>query len=124
MSQPPRITLTRMTAPYALWTLHFLSLYSLQGLACARQLWRNPIGGLELMTWVLWGLTVVILAAIAWEAMRIWRIRRALQASDTAGRAEHARRHFMAVLGLLGAAVAALGVMFTASPLAMLQTCA
>lgn len=124
MSQPPPITMTRMVAPFGLWALHFLSLYSLQGLACARQLWRTSAGGLEIMTWVLWAVTVVILAAIAWEAIRAWRIRRALLASPDSGRTEHSRRHFMAVLSLLGAAISALGVVFTASPLAMLQTCA
>lgn len=124
MSRPPRMTLTRMSVPYALWALHFLALYSLQGLACAQQLWRNRVGGLELMTWVLWGLTAAVLAAIAVEALRSWRIRRALRASGETGRADHDRRYFMVMLGLLGAAIAALGVLFTASPLAMLQTCA
>ena len=124
MSRPPRMTLTRMCAPYALWALHFLTLYSMQGLACAQQLWRGRVGGLELMTWVLWGVTAAILVAIAWEAWRAWQIRRALLASEEAGRADHARRHFMVVLCLLGAAISALGVVFTASPLAMLQTCA
>ena len=40
------------------------------------------------------------------------------------GRADHTRRQFMTVLSLLGAALAALGVMFTAAPLALLPTCA
>ena len=124
MSQPPPITMTRMVVPYGLWALHFLSLYSLQGLACARQLWRTSTGGVEIMTWVRWALTAAILAAIAWQAMRAWRIRRTLLASPDAGRTEHSRRHFMVNLCLLGAAISALGVVFTASPLAMLQTCA
>ncbi|WP_272763620.1 hypothetical protein [Luteimonas sp. BLCC-B24] len=121
----PRITLTRMSAPFALWALHFLALYSLQGLACAQALWRTRVAGLETMTWVLWALTAGVIAAIAWEALRVWRIRRALlQAGDAAGRADHTRRQFMTVLSLLGAALAALGVMFTAAPLALLPTCA
>lgn len=124
MSRPPRITLTRMSVPYALWALHFVALYSLQGLACAQQLWRDRVGGLELMTWVLWALTALVLAAIAFEARRAWQIRRALRASDETGRADHERRHFLVTLTLLGAAVSALGVVFTASPLAMLPTCA
>lgn len=120
----PRITLTRMSAPFVLWALHFVALYSLQGLACARQLWRTPVAGLETMTWVLWALTALVLAAIAWEALRVWHIRRALPVADGAGRADLARRRFMTVLALLGAAIAALGVMFTAAPLALLPTCA
>ena len=120
----PRITLTRMSAPFALWALHFVALYSLQGLACARQLWRTPVAGLETMTWVLWALTALVLAAIAWEALRVWHIRRALPVGDGAGRADLARRRFMTVLALLGAVIAALGVMFTAAPLALLPTCA
>ena len=124
MSTPPTITLTRMSAPFALWALHFVALYSLQGLACAQQLWRTPVGGLETMTWVLWALTALVLAAIAWEAMRVWRIRQRLLASDDTGRADHSRRRFMTVLSLLGAAISALGVAFTAAPLALLPTCA
>ena len=120
----PRITLTRMSAPFALWALHFVALYSLQGLACARQLWRTPVAGLETMTWVLWALTALVLAAIAWEALRVWHIRRALPVGEGAGRADLARRRFMTVLALLGAVIAALGVMFTAAPLALLPTCA
>ena len=124
MSTPPRITLTRMSAPFVLWALHFVALYSLQGLACARQLWRTPVAGLETMTWVLWALTALVLAAIAWEALRVWHIRRVLLAGDDTGRADHTRRRFMTTLGLLGAAVSALGVAFTAAPLALLPTCA
>lgn len=124
MSTPPRITLTRMSAPFVLWALHFVALYSLQGLACARQLWRTPVAGLETMTWVLWALTALVLAAIAWEALRVWHIRRALPVGEGAGRADLARRRFMTVLALLGAVIAALGVMFTAAPLALLPTCA
>ena len=124
MSTSPRITLTRMSAPFVLWALHFVALYSLQGLACARQLWRTPVAGLETMTWVLWALTALVLAAIAWEALRVWHIRRALPVGEGAGRADLARRRFMTVLALLGAVIAALGVMFTAAPLALLPTCA
>ncbi|NYZ61212.1 hypothetical protein [Luteimonas deserti] len=118
------MTLTRMSAPFALWALHFVALYSLQGLACAQQLWRSRIGGLELMTWVLAAVTLAILAAIGWEALRAWRIHRALLGRDDSGRAEQSRRRFMVVLSLLGAAISALGVTFTAAPLALLQTCA
>ncbi|MFL6588297.1 MAG: hypothetical protein ACJ8GV_15640 [Luteimonas sp.] len=118
------MTLTRMVAPFALWALHFVLLYSLQGLACAQQLWRTHMGGLEAMTWVLWTVTAAILVAIAWDARRGWRIRRALREDDDVGRAHHARDGFMVQVSLLGAALAALGVVFTAAPLALLQTCA
>lgn len=124
MSTSPRMSLTRMVAPFALWALHFVTLYSLQGLACAQQLWRSRVGGLELMTWVLWALSAAILAAIAWEAWRVWQIRRALLEHDDCGRAHHARRYFMVMVCLLGAAISALGVVFTMTPLAFLPTCA
>lgn len=124
MSSPPRMTLTRMVAPFGLWALHFVALYSLQGLACAQQMWRTRVGGLETMTWALWGLSLVILAAIAWEALRVWQMRRALLAHDDRGRADHARRYFMVMVCLLGAAISALGILFTMTPLALLPTCA
>lgn len=124
MSSPPRMTLTRMVAPFLLWALHFVALYSLQGLACAQQMWRTRVGGLETMTWALWGVSLAILAAIAWEARRAWQIRRALLEHGDRGRAHHARRYFMVMVCLLGAAISALGVLFTMTPLALLQTCA
>ncbi len=115
-------SLTRMAAPLALWALHFVAVYSLQGLACARQLWRTPVAGLEATTWALWLLTLLALAAIAVpgaRALQAWR--RARQAAD--GRAGSERMRFLWALTALAALLAAIAVVFTAIPIALLPTC-
>lgn len=121
MSLP--VGLTRMSMPLVVWALHFVVVYSLQGLACARALWRAPVAGLETMTWVLWALTVLALGVIALfgaRALRAWRIARA----QTDGRTETARLRFLTALSALVALIAAIGVVFTALPVALLPTCA
>lgn len=123
MSAALPVGLTRMSMPLVVWALHFVAIYSLQGLACARALWRAPVAGLETMTWVLWALTVLALGVIALfgaHAVRTWRIARA----QTDGRNETTRLRFLTALSALVALIAAIGVVFTALPVALLPTCA
>jgi hypothetical protein len=117
------IGLTRMSMPLVVWALHFVMVYSLQGLACARTLWRTPVAGQDAMTWVLWALTVLALGVIALfgaSALRVWRIARA----QTDGRSGTTRLRFLTALSALVALIAAIGVVFTALPVALLPTCA
>lgn len=121
MSRPEgRLGLTRMAAPLAVWALHFVIVYSLQGLACARGLGRTPVAGLEAMTWALWGVTLLALLGIAWSGRVAWRARQAAAPTRPPGD----RRHFLPLLTVLVALVAAIGVVFTALPVALLPTCA
>ncbi|WP_052773032.1 hypothetical protein [Luteimonas sp. FCS-9] len=121
MNRPDgRLGLTRMAAPLAVWALHFVAVYSLQGLACARGLGRAPVAGLEAVTWALWALTLLALLGIAWSGRAAWRARHAAAAARPAGD----RRHFLPLLTALVALVAAIGVVFTALPVALLPTCA
>lgn len=115
--------LLRLSLPLAVWALHFVAIYSLQGLACARALWRAPWAGLEAMTWVLWGLTAVALVAIVASAIPAYRAWRALRA-DPDGRADTVRQRFLHALAALCALIATIGVVFTAVPVALLPTCA
>ncbi|MCD9028838.1 hypothetical protein LDO26_11535 [Luteimonas sp. BDR2-5] len=111
-----------MAAPLAVWALHFVAVYSLQGVACARQVWRTPVAGLEPVTWALALLTVLALAAIALPgaaALRAWRRTRA--ADD--GRAAVRRERFLWALTALAALAATIAVLFTATPIALLPTC-
>jgi len=123
MSTRLPIGLTRMSMPLVVWALHFVTVYSLQGLACARALWRAPVAGLETMTWVLWALTalaLVVIAVFGAAALRGWRSARA----QPDGRTETARMRFLTALSALVALIAAIGVVFTAVPVALLPTCA
>ena len=123
MSAGLPIGLTRMAMPLVVWAIHFVAVYSLQGLACARALWRAPVAGLETVTWVLWALTALALLVIALfgrTALRDWRTTRA----RTDGRADTARTRFLTALSTLVAVIAAIGVAFTVLPVALLPTCA
>ncbi|WP_407353844.1 hypothetical protein [Luteimonas sp. R10] len=114
--------LTGMAAPMAVWALHLLAVYSLQGLACAEGWQRTRVAGLEAVTWWLLLLTAAALAAIAWlgaRARRAWRDANASAADEAAAR----RRRFTAKAATLLAVIAAIAVTFTAAPVLLLSTC-
>ncbi len=123
MSLVPNPGLLRLSAPLAVWALHFVAIYSLQGLACSRGLWRAPWMGLELVTWVLWGITVAALGAIVAGGLPAWRAWTRLRA-DPDGRADTVRARFLHALAALCALIATIGVVFTVVPVALLPTCA
>lgn len=117
------LRLTGIAAPMAVWALHFVAVYSLQGLACGEGWMRQRLAGMETVSWVLIALTALALAAIARLGWRAWRVRcRETRAPrpDAAGR----RRRFAATATALAAALAAIAVSFTALPVPMLPPCA
>ncbi|WP_149194357.1 hypothetical protein [Luteimonas suaedae] len=114
--------LTGMAAPMAVWALHLLAVYSLQGLACAEDWQRTRVAGLEAVTWWLLALTVAALAAIAWlgaRARRAWRLETTAAADDVPAR----RRRFTAAATTILAVIAAVAVTYTAVPILLLTTC-
>ncbi|WP_101927320.1 MULTISPECIES: hypothetical protein [Luteimonas] len=120
MSSAP--SLMKVSAPLAVWALHFTVVYSLQGIACARDVWREPVAGLEPVTWALSLLTVLALAAIAALGLRAGQRWRRLRVTDT-GRAASQRDLFLIALTGLTALLSAIAVVFTAVPVALLPTC-
>ncbi len=120
MSASP--SLVRMCAPLGVWALHFVVVYSLQGLACARDIGRAPVAGLDATTWSFVLLTVLALAVIAalgLQALRAWRAQRPADS----GRATSQRNRFLTAVTALSAVLAAIAVVFTALPIALLPTC-
>lgn len=114
--------LTGMAAPMAVWALHLLAVYSLQGLACAEGWQRTRVAGLEAVTWWLLLLTVLALAAIAWlgaRARHAWRVEKTAPEDDVPAR----RRRFTAAATAILAVIAAIAVTFTAMPVPLLATC-
>lgn len=114
--------LTGMAAPMAMWALHLLAVYSLQGLACAEGWQRDRMAGLETVTWWLLLLTVAALAAIAWlglRARRAWHESKAAPADDAPAR----RLRFTAAVTAILAVIAAIAVTYTATPVLLLSTC-
>ncbi|WP_411834254.1 hypothetical protein [Pseudoxanthomonas mexicana] len=114
--------LTGMTVPMSVWALHLLLVYSLGGIACARGWPRERIGGVETVIWLQLGATLLAWLLLAWLGMRAWRTLRAASVAGAGPRDR--RRRFVARLTLALSATAALAVLFTTIPAAMLPPCA
>lgn len=106
--------LTGMAAPMAVWALHFVLVYSVQGVACAEG-W-NPSAA----RWTMLGSTVLALAAIAWLGLRARRAVADAHAQDAAA----GRRRFAALATALLSLLAAVAVLFTTVPILLLPPCA
>lgn len=115
--------LTGIAAPLAVWALHFVVVYSLQGVACGEHVLRQRVAGAELASWLLIALTLLAYAGIAALGVGAWRawhpLHRLPQPDDTAR-----RRRFAAAVTGLSAVLAAIAVTFTALPVLMLPPCA
>lgn len=107
-------TLVGIAAPMGVWALHFVAVYSVQGLTCAEG-W-NPRTGF----WAMLALTLPALAAIAWLGLRARRLARDTLAGDAVSQ----RRRFAAQATGLCAVLATLAVLFTLAPVLLLPVCA
>ncbi|GGK13601.1 hypothetical protein [Luteimonas terricola] len=117
--------LTGIGAPMAVWALHLVAVYSLQGVACAEGWDRLRFAGVESLAWWLVALTAAALAALAWFGLRAWRgwhIARFGQ-SDAPPALASRRRFAAAVTGALSV-MAAVAVCFTTIPVLLLPGCA
>lgn len=107
-SRRPR-RLSWIASPFIVWALHFVAVYSIQGLACARG-W--PMAG----AWLGMGLaTVPAFAAVAWIGLHA---RRQALAPEVPGEKKFAAR-LVAMLSLL----ALVAMAFTSLPVLLLQPC-
>ncbi|ADV27256.1 membrane protein, putative accessory subunit of cytochrome c oxidase [Pseudoxanthomonas suwonensis 11-1] len=106
-------TLVGIAAPMAVWALHFVVLYSLQGLTCGEG-W-NPRSSF----WAMVALTIPALAVIAWLGLRALRTARAAASGEPAAR----RARFAAQATGLCAVLAAVAVLFTVVPVLLLPVC-
>lgn len=99
---------TRIAAPLLPWAIHFVAVYSLQGLVCARG-WSQLAGQTGMI-----GMTVVALAAIASIGFHAWRGMR---------RESSAEALFTARVTLYASGLSLVAVLFTATPLWLLAPC-
>jgi uncharacterized membrane protein SirB2 len=101
--------LSWIASPFVVWGLHFVAVYAIQGLACARG-W--PVAG----AWLGMGLaTAAAFAAVAWIGLHA---RREALAPEVPGEKRFAAR-VVAMLSLL----ALLAMAFTSLPVLLLQPC-
>lgn len=116
--------LTGIGAPMAVWALHLVAAYSLQGLACAEAWDRLRLAGLEALAWWLLALTAVALAALAWLGLRAWRGWHAARFEPALPPRLASRRRFAAAVTGALSAMAAVAVCFTTIPVLLLPGCA
>ncbi len=101
--------LSWIATPFVVWGLHFVAVYSIQGLACGRG-WPAA--------WAWLGMALVTLPAfsvVAWVGLRA---RRQAGSEDTAGQKRFTAR-LVAMLSLLSL----LAMAFTIVPVLLLQPC-
>ena len=120
-------SLVRITLAPALWAVHFALSYASTAIYCAK--WgegADSILGFRIGIAVA---TVLVLAAIAWLGWRAWR-----QWDANVGRSarevledlveEHEDRHeFLGHAAFLLAIISFVGVVYTALPVALIETC-
>ena len=112
MNVRPVSDLFAVFIPPALWFAHFAVLYGAEALLCT-----PPAATRGAMIWIGALVTVAALAALAWFALGLRR-------QPAPGRTDaHAGAAFMRSVGLLLALLAALGVVWTAFPVAVLPVC-
>jgi len=116
--------LTGIAAPMAVWALHLVAVYSLQGVACAEGWDRIRFAGLEALTWWLLALTLAALMALAWLGLRAWRGWQAACSGTEHPPRQTARRRFSAAVTGALSAMAAVAVCFTTIPVLLLPGCA
>jgi len=107
-SRRPR-RLVWIASPFAIWVLHFVLVYSIQGLVCARG-WPLSVAWLGMAL-----VTLPAFAAVAWLGLDA---RRRAASADAAGEKRFAAR-LVAMLALL----ALLAMMFTIVPVLLLNPC-
>ncbi|TDK23348.1 hypothetical protein E2F46_10505 [Luteimonas aestuarii] len=99
-----------IAAPMVWWALHFVAVYSLQGLVCARG-WSQPAGIAGIT-----GLTLVAWAVVAWSGVHGRRVLDAA-ADDPRG------TRFAARLVVWLSVLSAVAIAFTVLPVLLLPPC-
>lgn len=114
--------LTGMALPMIMWAVHFVAAYSLAGLGCEQGWQHQPLIGVNLLTASLVLLTVLILVIIIMIGLQAWWLcRNPDTRSETEPRARRAR--FLSTMTMVLSALAAIAVLFTATPIVMLPPC-
>lgn len=115
--------LTGLAAPMAVWALHLVAVYALQGVTCGQSLDNARVAGLEPLAWAVLALTVAAFAALAWLGRRAWRAHRGAEA-DRSRPLLAGRRRFSAAVTAALSVLAAVAVLFTTIPVLLLPGCA
>lgn len=109
-----------MALPMGLWALHFVFVYSLAGLGCEHDWHRQRFAGVNVLSLGLILATIVALVPIVLLGLRAWRLHQS-SLGDVDPTVRRAR--FLGLLTTVLAALAAIAVLFTATPILMLPPC-
>lgn len=124
MALPIAYRMSALAVPVAVWAVHFTTLYSMAGLACANDWARSRWGGVELVSWMMVVVTLAAWTLLLLFGRKAWRAWRAQPSPDEATGQEQVRRRFISRVALVLCGAAALAVTFTVIPLFLLPTCA
>lgn len=117
------LRLVGLAAPMAVWALHLVAVYALQGVTCGESLDNARVAGLEPLAWSVLALTAVAFAALAWLGLRAWRAHRGADA-DRSWPVLAGRRRFSAAVTAALCVLSAIAVLFTTIPALLLPGCA
>lgn len=115
--------LTGIATPMAVWALHLVVVYSLQGVTCAESLGRARVAGMEPLAWWVVALTVAAFAVLAWLGRRAWQAWMAAN-TDRSEPVHAARRRFSAAITGALCVLSAVAILFTTIPTMLLPGCA
>ncbi len=107
-----------MMGPYIVWAAHFVAIYGVNGLFCARPWMRGDIAGLPLAPTVVVALTVAALALLGWIMAA------ALRGPGPAEGASPEARRFVRAFTLLSTGAAFVGVLWDGLPALQVPPCA
>ncbi|WP_226781664.1 hypothetical protein [Oceaniglobus trochenteri] len=113
-------SLWRITLAPVAWVAHFVTSYGIVALVCAKApgLLGMTRGGLGLATL----LALAVIAWLGWRAWRQWDYRTTGDYTNARGEAED-RHQFLGHAAVLLALISAIGVVYGALPVLLLETC-
>lgn len=115
--------LTGLALPMLVWALHFLAVYVLAGLACARGWSTQSVAGLTPTAWWLLVCGLVAVTVLAFLARGAWLSTPPPSLHGGADGMPMPRRHFIARACLALCVLAAIAVVLTTVPVLLLPTC-
>ena len=123
-AKPSASSLIGVTSSMLVWMVWFVAVYALTGLGCRAGWNRLAVPGGNLLTLVMVLSALLALALIAWRGrigVSTWR---AATRGEVRGQDAAQRQRFIGMATAVLAVLAALGTLFTAVPMLMLDPCA
>lgn len=115
--------LTGLAVPMVVWAVHFLAVYVIAGLACARGWSASTFAAITSTSWLLLACGAAAIVLLVLLARRVWPNARGLSLRTTVDGPRRSRTAFVAAATLALCALSAIGIVFTTLPVVMLPLC-